>query len=139
MASNLKYSVATKNQRLNQITSQIATSGFLKGYSGTQPTNPDTALSGNTLLFNLPLSATFAAASSLGAGGVLTANAISTEAAADGTGTLTWATLTTSTGGRVVDMSAGAAASTPDLTANSAAISSGAQVSCSSLTITAGN
>lgn len=137
MASNLKLAVQLKNLRLNQYNSQIGASGFFKGYSGTQPTNPDTALAGNTLLFNLPLSSSFASAASLGAGGVLTANPITTESAADGTGTLTFCSLTTSGGTRIADMTAGTSGA--DVTVNSTAISSGAQVSCSSFTITAGN
>lgn len=135
MASNIKYAVLTKNAKLNQISSQIGTSGFLKGYSGTQPANADTALSGNTLLFNLPLSATaFAAAS----GGVLTANAISTESSADNTGTCTWASLVKSDNTtRICDMSAGTSGA--DLTLNSASITAGAQISCSGFTITSAN
>lgn len=131
MASNITYSGTLKQDRLNQFNTVIGASGFLKGYTGTQPTNPDTALVGNTLLFNLALSSSFAAAAS---SGLLTANAITTESAADGTGTLAWCTLTTSTGGRVCDMSAGT--SSADVIVNTTAISSGAQVSCSSFTVT---
>lgn len=134
MASNLKYAVLLKNARLNDITTQIGSSGLLRIYSGTQPTNPDTALSGNTKLAELPLSTTFAPAAS---GGVLTANAITTEAAADNTGTATWATLVTSGGTRIVDMSAGTSGT--DMILNTTSIVAGAAVSCSSLTITAGN
>lgn len=134
MASNLKYAVLLKNARLNQIASQIGASGFLRIYSGTQPANPDTALSGNTMLANMPCSATFAPNAS---GGVLTANTISTETAADNSGTATWASLVTAGGTRIVDMSAGVSGT--DLILNTAAISAGAAVSCSSLTITSGD
>lgn len=58
--------------------------GYIRIYSGTQPTNVDTALSGNTLLAELRFSATaFGAASN----GVKTANAITADTAADATGT----------------------------------------------------
>lgn len=134
MASNLKYAVALKNARLADIVTQIGTSGLLRIYSGTQPTNPDTVLSGNTKLAELPLSATFAPAAS---GGVLTANAISTETSADNTGTATFFSLVTSGGTRIIDGSV--ATSGGDMTINTTAISAGAQVSCSSLTITHGN
>lgn len=134
MASNLKYAVLLKNARLNDINSQVGASGFLRIYSGTQPTNPDTALSGNTMLANLPLSATFAPAA---AAGVLTANAITTESSADNTGTATFASLVTSGGTRIVDMSAGTSAT--DMILNTTSIVAGAAVSCSSLTVTAGN
>lgn len=134
MASNLKYAVLLKNARLNQITSQISTSGFLRIYSGTQPTNPDTALSGNTMLANLALSSTFAPAA---ASGVLTANAISTETSADNTGTATFFSLLTSAAVRIIDGTV--ATSGGDMTINTTAISAGAAVSCSSLTVTSGN
>lgn len=134
MASNLKYAVLLKNARLNQITSQISTSGLLSIYSGTQPTNPDTALSGNTLLAQLALSSTFAAGA---ASGVLTANTITTETSANATGTATWGTLTTSGGTRIVDFSVGTSGA--DLNLNTTSIVSGASVAVSSLTITSGN
>ena len=133
MASNLKYAVLAKNAGLDAITSGVGASGFLDIYTGTQPTNPDTALSGNTLLAHLPLSATFAPAAS---GGVLTANAI-TSAAAGNTGTATWGTLTTSAGTRKVDFTVGTSGA--DLNLNSVAISSGATVAVSSFVITAAN
>jgi hypothetical protein len=130
----VRYAAATKNARLDRITTDIGTSGFLRIYSGTKPTNPDTALSGNTLLAQLALSSTFAPGAS---GGVLTASTITADSSADATGTATWATLTTSAGTRIVDMDV--ATSGSDLNLNSTAISSGAQVSVTSLTITAGN
>ena len=133
MASNLKYAVAAKNARLNILTTQIGTSGLLAIYTGTQPTNPDTALSGNTLLASLALSSTFAPAAS---SGVLTANSI-TSATAGNTGTATWATLTTSGGTRIVDMSVGTSGA--DLNLSTTSIVSGATVAVSSLTITAGD
>ena len=134
MASNLKYAVALKDARLDAITTQISTSGLLRIYSGTQPTNPDTALSGNTKLAELALSSTFAAGSS---SGVLTANTITSETSADNTGTATFFSLTTSGGTRIVDGSVGTSGA--DMTLNTTSIVAGAAVSCSSLTITAGN
>ena len=134
MASNLKYAVLLKNARLNQITSQISTSGLLSIYSGTQPTNPDTALSGNTLLAQLALSSTFAAGA---ASGVLTASSITTESSANATGTAAWGTLTTSGGTRIVDFSVGTSGA--DLNLNTTSIVAGASVAVSSLTITSGN
>lgn len=134
MANQLRYAVTLKNGRLDQITSAIGASGLLRGYSGTQPTNPDTALSGNTQLFECALSATFAAGAS---GGVLTASAISNDASADATGTLTFCSLLTSGGTRKVDMAAGTSAS--DINFNTTSIVSGAVISVTSMTITAGN
>lgn len=134
MANNLKYAVTLKNAKLDQITTAIGTSGLLRGYSGTQPTNPDTALSGNTLLFECALSSAFAPGSS---SGVLTASTITADSSADNTGTLTFVSLLTSGGTRKADMTAGTSGT--DMIFNTTSIVSGAQVSVSSLTITSGN
>jgi len=134
MPSNLKYKASLKNARLDRITTDIGSSGLLRIYSGTQPASPDASLSGNTLLAELALSSTFAAGA---ASGVLTANSITADSSADNTGTAAWFTLTTSGGTRQVDGSVGTSGS--DLNLNTTSIVSGAQVSVSSLTITAGN
>lgn len=134
MASNLKYAAALKNAKLDAITSQLGSNALLRLYSGTQPTNPDTALSGNTLLAELPCSATFAPGA---ASGVLTASAITADSAADATGTATWGTLVTSGGTRKIDFSVGTSGA--DLNLNTTSIVDGAQVSVSSLTITSAN
>lgn len=85
MATNTHISAATRNLMLNAGLA-AANAGSIAIYSGTQPANADTALSGNTLLAQLPLSATaFANAS----GGSATGNAV-TSAAAAATGTAAW-------------------------------------------------
>lgn len=129
----VRLSTAVRNAALDEITAAIGTSGFLRIYNGTQPANPGTALSGNTLLAELPLSSTAAGAAS---GGVLTFSAITDEASAPATGTQTWASLVTSGGTRVVDMSCGNGSGDLNL---SGTITSGGTVSVTSLTITDGN
>lgn len=101
-------------------------------YDGTQPTDPDTAITSQVLLAELTLNATaFAAASSASK----TANAITADASANATGTASWGTLVRSNGTtREHDFSVGTA--TANLILNSVAISSGAQVSVTSATIT---
>lgn len=133
MALALKYKATVKNAGLDAITTAIGASGLLRIYDGTKPTNPDTALSGNTLLAELPLSATSAPAAS---GGVLTFNAITT-ANAVATSTATWGSFLTSAGVRVVDGTVGTSGS--DINLSSTSIVSGNPVSISSATITAGN
>ena len=64
MVLNLNYNAALRNNQLDEITSDVATSGLLRIYDGAQPTDADTALGAQTLLAELPLSATFAAAAS---------------------------------------------------------------------------
>ena len=129
----VRLKTTTRNTGLDRITTEIGTSGFLRIYNGTQPTGPDTALSGNTLLAELPLSSTAAAAAS---GGVLTFSAITDEASALATGTQTWASLVTSAGVRIVDMSCGNGSGDLSL---SGTITLGGTVSVTSLTITDGN
>ena len=135
MASNVKKSAALKNASLNTYNTLIGTDGLLRIYSGTQPTNPDTALSGNVLLAELALSATaFAAAS----GGLMTAGAISDDSSANSTGTATWGTLTVSGGAtRHADFSVSTTGS--DLNLNTVAITSGSTVSVTAFNVTAGN
>ncbi len=117
MASNTHYSIAVRNDMLNQLNTEIGASGLLRVYSGTQPATPDTALSGNTLLAELTLSATaFAAAS----GGVVTANAIGDDTDANATGTATFASFVSAGGTRVVDVSVGSSGA--DLNLNTVSI-----------------
>ena len=137
-ASNLKYSVLLKNARLDAITSQVGASGKLLIYSGTQATNPDTAIGAQVLLATLPCSATFAPGAS---GGVLTVNAITsgtgTAGAAGGTAA-TWFRFTKSDGTTgVVDGSVGTSAA--DLNLSSTVIATGQTVSVTSYTVTSGN
>jgi hypothetical protein len=107
-------------------------SGFIRIYSGTRPTDADTALSGNTLLAELTFSATAFPVSS---GGVLTANAITQDSTADNTGTASFARLVESGGTTVIaDISVGTSGT--EMILNTTSIVAGAVVSCSSLTIT---
>lgn len=134
MANNLKYAVAVKNAMLDAITTQLGSNAKLRIYSGTQPTDPDTALSGNTLLADLACSATFAAGA---ASGVLTASAITTDSSADNTGTATFGSLLTSGNVRKIDFTVGTSGT--DMIINNTSINAGQAVSCSALTITSGN
>ena len=80
----VSFSTTTRNAMLDAITTAIGSSGLFRIYDGTPPASANAALSGNTLLAELALSATYAAAA---ASGVLTANAIATDASANATGT----------------------------------------------------
>ena len=127
------YSTAQRNARLDALTSALGSSALLRIYDGARPPTGGAATS---LLAQLTCSATFAPAAS---GGVLTANAI-TSATASGTGTATWARLTTSGGTFVADMSVSVAGGGGDLQiTGTASITSGVTVAVSSLTITEGN
>lgn len=131
MALNAKTAVARRNAALDAAFDSVLNSGFLRIYDGTQPTDADTALGAQVLLAELTLNATaFAAAS----GGSKAANAITADSSANATGTATWGTLATSGSVRLFDFSVGTSGA--NLNLNSVAIQSGAQVSCSSFTIT---
>src|SRR4051812_10156455 len=134
MASALRYKESVLNTRLDDLTTAIGSNGKLRIYDGTQPAHVDTALSGNTLLADLALSATAAAGAS---SHVLTLSAITADSSADNTGTATWGSLLTSANVRIVDFSV--STSGADLNLNTVSIVSGAQVSVSAFTITASN
>lgn len=108
-------------------------SGKLRIYSGTRPTDADTALSGNTLLAELTMNSTsFGSAAS----GVLTANAITSDSSADATGTASFARLFESDGTTVVaDFSVGTSGT--EVVINTVSIVAAAVVSCSACTFTA--
>jgi hypothetical protein len=134
MANNLKYSVSLKNARLDQIASRIGASGLLRIYDGTQPANPDTAITTQTKLVELTCDASaFAPAAS---GGVLTANGIS-DANAIASGTASWFRLCKSDATPVIDGTVGTSGA--DLIIDNTSINSGQAAGVSSLSITSGN
>ena len=129
---SLSTAVVARNAALDAI-SALANTGYLRIYTGSKPATPETAASG-TLLAELRLNATaFAAAS----GGIITANAITSDSSADNTGTAGWFRIWKSDGTTAVwDGTVGTSGA--DLNLNSVAISAGAAVGVSSLTITLG-
>ncbi len=93
-------SIAAKNDALNEILDRLD-GGFLRIYAGTRPATVDTALGGATLLAELTLGTpAFAAASAASKA----ANAITSDNAANATGTASFYTLVLSNGTtRVID------------------------------------
>ena len=130
----LSIITATRDDMLDEITAAIGASGLLRIYDGTPPASANAALSGNTLLATLPLSATAAPAAS---GGVLTFNAITDDASADATGTASFFRLLTSGATAVVQGTVGT--SGEDINFNSVSFVAGGNVAISSLVLTAGN
>lgn len=130
MANNPKRTAAAANAAADAMAA-LCNGGTLNIYDGTQPATAGTAISTQTLLAALPLSATaFASASN----GVATANSITADSSANATGTASWFRVVNSGGTTVFDGSAGT--SSADLVLNSTAIQSGANVSVTSLTLT---
>lgn len=127
----MRVAVARRNEALDTLIDNM-NGGFIRVYNGTRPTNADTALSGNTLLAQLGINATSAPSSS---GGVLTLNAITSDASADASGTATFGRIFQSDGTTVVgDVSVGTGGG--EFNFNTLDIVVGALVSCTSATIT---
>jgi len=102
-------------------------SGILRIYSGTRPTDGDTALSGNTVLAECTLNATAAPAAS---GGALTLAAITQDASANATGTASFARQFESNGTTVVgDLSVSVTGGGGEVQLNSLSITAGGTVS----------
>lgn len=134
MANNLNYKESIRNARLDAVDAGIGSSGKLRLYSGSQPTNVDTALSGQTLLAELALSSpAFDAAAS----GAMDADTISNDSSADATGTVAWGSLLDSSNVRQVDFTVGTSGT--DMIIDNTSIVAGQVVSCSGITITGGN
>lgn len=130
MALNPKLAVASRNLALDAAI-DVVDSGSFRGYDGTQPTDADTALGAQVLLFQCAFGAdSFAAASA----GSKAANAISDDTSADATGTLTWCSLVTSGAVRKMDMSAGTSGANANF--NTVSIVAAGNVSITSCTVT---
>ena len=131
MALNPKFSNVCVNLEADAIGNTMNT-GYLRIYDGSQPATADTAIGAQVLLAELRFGAdAFPAASA----GVLTANAITDDSSANATGTASWARILQSDGTTTMwDGSVGTASANVIL--NTVSISSGAVVSCSSLTFT---
>ena len=129
MALNTQLSNATVNAQADAL-SALLNNGYLRIYSGTQPANANTALSGNTLLAELRFSATAAPAAS---NGVITFNAITSDSSADNTGTATFFRALKSDGTSVV-LDGTVGTSSANMIIATTSISAGQTVSCSSFT-----
>src|SRR4051812_5858411 len=111
----------------------LLNSGYLRIYDGTQAATADTAVGAQVLLAELRWNATaFGGA----VNGVATANAITSDSAANATGTASWFRALKSDGSTVVfDGSVGAA--TADIILNTVSIVINAQVDVTAFTYTA--
>src|SRR5690349_18715672 len=128
----MKTSIAARNIMLDALAAQ-ANSGKLRIYNGTEPATPETALSGNTLLAELTMNATaFGAASN----GVITAAAITSDSAADATGTASFFRLFKSDGTTVLWQGTVGTSAT-DLIVGTVSFVANAIISVSALTVTA--
>ncbi len=112
-----------------------AGAALVRIYDGTQPANPDVAITTETLLAELTCSdPAFGGATDGAPGGVATASAITDDSSANATGTASWFRAVDSNGLAVLDGSVGTSGA--DLNLNTVSITSGATVSVSSWTVT---
>lgn len=131
MARNTNLALAQRNRALDAVAARLNT-GYLRIYSGTRPTDADTALGAQVLLAQLRWNATaFAAAS----GGSASANPITSDTNAPATGTATWARFLESDGATVV-MDVDVGTTGENLNLNTTSIVAGATVACSGYTLT---
>jgi hypothetical protein len=122
---------AQRSRAADAVTAR-ANNGRLRIYSGTAPADANAALSGNTLLADLPFGATaFGAA----ANGVATANAITSDSSADNTGTATFFRVLESDLTTVV-FQGSVGTSGAELNLSSVSVIAGGPVSVSALTYT---
>lgn len=110
------------------------TAAVINIYDGTAPATADAALSGNTLLAQLVMSATAFGAATTANPSVVTAAAITSDSSADATGTASFFRILTQSGGTVVAQGS-AGTSGADLNLNTTAITLGSTVSITAATV----
>lgn len=133
MASNLKYSNGTRDAQQQGLITYAGSGAIINIYDGTQPTNANTAISGQVLLVSLPISGSFGTDSN----GTITLSTV-TNGTAVATGTGQFFRITKSdTTTVVMDGSVGTASA--DMILNNTSIATGQTVSISSGTIIRAN
>lgn len=133
MASNLQYSNGTRDAQQQGLILYAGSGAIIHLYTGTQPVNANTALSGNTLLVSLTISGSFGTDSN----GTLTLGSV-TNGTAVATGTATFFQITKADNSTVV-MNGSVGTSDADMILNTTTINSGETVSITSGTIIRNN
>ena len=133
MASNLKYSNGTRDAQQQGLIVYAGSGAKIHLYTGTQPANANTALSGNTLLATLDVTGGFGTDSN----GTITVSAIGNTTAV-ATGTATFFRITKSDNSTVV-MDGSVGTSDADMIFNTVSFVTGDIVSISSGTIIRNN
>jgi len=139
MALNPFYADATAVATMNALAA-LFNSGYVEIYSGSQPTDANTAVGAQVKLSTLTLGSTaFGSAAASGSAGskivTITANAIGSDTNAANTGTAAWFRAYKSDNSTVI-MDGSAGTSGCDMTINTTAIVAGATVSATSFVIT---
>jgi hypothetical protein len=133
MPLQTRLSNATVNGQADSLARRLD-NGYLRIYSGAQPGTADTAIAAQELLAELRFSPTSAPAA---VAGVLTFNPLTSDVAADATGTATWFRTLASDGVSVVlDGSIGITGSVNNLELATTSIVQNAQIQVTSFTHT---
>lgn len=130
----IRFVTAVKNSALDTVKAAIdagAGAGTIKVYNGTQPTTANDAVTTQTLLATLTFSDPCGSTSA----GTLTMSAITQDAAADATGTATWARIADSNGATVFDVDVSSTGAGGTLQFNTTNFVIGGPVLISSFTI----
>lgn len=141
MAFNTKVGDAGTTSALDGLVDQLdlgAGGALIRIYAGTQPADPDVAVTTQTLLAELTCSTTaFGNASATASGATAAAAAITDDTSANASGTATWFRAVAGDTGNtpIIDGSVGTTASN-DMVLNSTSIATGATVSITAWTIT---
>jgi hypothetical protein len=133
MPTNLKYSNGTRNAQQNGLITYAGTGALINIYSGSQPANANTAISGQTLLVTLTVTGSFGTDSN----GTITLSTVANGTAV-ATNTATFFRITKSDTTTVV-MDGSVATSDADLVLNNTSIATGQVVSISAGTIIRAN
>jgi hypothetical protein len=135
--ATIRPSLAVRNAQLDAINTLInagAGAGTIKIYTGTIPTNADTAIGSQVLLGTLTFTDPAASAASAS---VLTFSAITSDSSADATGTAAWARIADSAGNTIFDCSVTATGGGGVITLNTTSVVSGGPIGLTSFTLTA--
>lgn len=130
MASEIKIADALREDISDAIVALFGTGATIKIYTGTKPAGPGTAIGAQVLLGTLTIAGGLGTYSA----GVLTFGAITSDSAADATGTATWFRMATSGGTDLLDGTVGTSGS--DLNLNTTSIVTGGPIAISSMTLT---
>ena len=133
MASNLKYSNGTRDAQQQGLITYAGSGAIIHIYDGTQPSNANTAISGQTLLVSLTISGSFGTDSN----GTITLSSV-TNGTAVASGTAQFFRITKSDNSTVV-MDGSVGTSSADMILNNTSIANGQTVSISSGTIIRAN
>lgn len=133
MASNLKYSNGTRDAQQNGLITYAGTGAIIHIYEGTQPSNANTAISGQTLLVSLTVTGSFGTDSN----GTITLSSVANGTAV-ATGTAQFFRITKSDNSTVV-MDGSVGTSGCDMNLNNTSIATSQVVSITSGTIIRAN